>query len=348
MSLYYFYQIVLKMKYKKVPLEVSLHMRYLHQDMGMKTRDIKKYPQYSKSSIYRHANKSLGVVKEQKNKGGRPTKMSVRDQRILRKYVYRTNSTFRYYLNKLGFRYLQTRKKGLLSSNDLKDRLKFAKQMLKNYSSTVWTDEINFYLDGTSFQHKFNPKDQARAPHGREWRKPSEGLKKDCTSKGAKVGSGGRVAHFIMAISYKCGTVVCQQYERMNGKVFTEFVKNKFPEMFSKCRNPDSKLFLQDGDPSQNCKAARKVMESYGVKQISIPARSPDINPIENFFNLISSKLQSDAIGKNITHEIFEQFSERIMTTITSYSVREIDKIIESMHKRMKMIVKNKGERLKY
>ena len=73
--------------------------------------------------------------------------------------------------------------------------------MLKNYSSTVWTDEINFYLDGTSFQHKFNRNDQARAPHGREWRKPSEGLKKDCTSKGAKVGNEGRVAHFIVAIS---------------------------------------------------------------------------------------------------------------------------------------------------
>ena len=74
MSVYYFYQIVLKMKYKKVLLEVSVHvhMRYLHQDMGMKTRDtIKKYPQV--------------VVKEQNNKSDRPTKMTVRDQRIIKK-----------------------------------------------------------------------------------------------------------------------------------------------------------------------------------------------------------------------------------------------------------------------
>lgn len=100
----------------------------------------------------------------------------------------------------------------------------------------MWTDEINFYLDGTSFQHKFNPKDQARGPHGKEWRKPSEGLKKNCISKGAKVGSGRRVAHFKVAIPYKSGTVLCHQYECMNGKCFTEFVENKFPEMFSKCR----------------------------------------------------------------------------------------------------------------
>ena len=82
----------------------------------------------------------------------------------------------------------------------------------------------------------------------------------------------------------------------------TEFVKNKFPVTFSKCSNSDSKLFLQDGDPSQHCKAARKVVESYGVEQISIPARSPDINPIEKNFNLRSSKLQSDAIEKTFGH----------------------------------------------
>ena len=53
------------MKYKKVPLKISVHMRYLHQDMGMIIREtMKKYQQYSKSSTYRHANKSLGVVKE--------------------------------------------------------------------------------------------------------------------------------------------------------------------------------------------------------------------------------------------------------------------------------------------
>lgn len=103
--------------------------------------------------------------------------------------------------------------------------------------------------------------------------------------------------------------------------------------MFSKCRNPDSKLVLQDGDHSQNYKAVMKVVESYGVKEISIPARGPAIKPIQNFSNLISSKLQSEAIDENITHETFEQFSEQIMTTITPYSPREIDKILKVSQK---------------
>ena len=56
-----------------------------------------------------------------------------------------------------------------------------------------------------------------------------------------------------------------------------------------------------DGDPSQNRKAGWKVNESYVVKQVSIPARSPDINSIEGFFNFMSSKLQQDATDKNMT-----------------------------------------------
>ena len=84
----------------------------------------------------------------------------------------------------------------------------------------MWTDEINFYLNGTSFHHKFNRKDQARASHEREWWKTSEGLKKDCTSKGAKRRTEGRVAHIIVAISYANGTVVCQQYKHMNRNFF--------------------------------------------------------------------------------------------------------------------------------
>lgn len=30
----------------------------------------------------------MGVVKEQNNKGGRPTKMTIRDQSVIKKYVY--------------------------------------------------------------------------------------------------------------------------------------------------------------------------------------------------------------------------------------------------------------------
>ena len=50
--------------------------------------------------------------------------------------------------------------------------------------------------------------DQARAPKGRVWRKKSEGLTQGCLAKGRKVGTEGKVAKFIVAISYRKGILV--------------------------------------------------------------------------------------------------------------------------------------------
>ena len=48
-----------------------------------------------------------------------------------------------------------------------------------------------------------------------------------------------------------------------------------------------------------------------GAKKISIPARSPDINPIENVFNYIRTKLIEEHLNINITFENFEEYSAR-------------------------------------
>lgn len=363
------------MVYKtKIPLDVSIYMRYLHQDKGVRIKElVKEYKQYSKTSIYRHAKKPIAgdncPDKRQNNKG-RPRKLNSRDSRKLIRHLlilreskgsfnskriqadagitHASNRTCRRDLNENGFHYLQTRKKGLMSKEDLKKRVKFARDMIKNHSPDLWTKEISFYLDATSFVHKTNPADQARAPKSREWRKKKEGLKRGCTAKGKKVGSGGRVAHFLVAISYKHGVITCQQYDKMDGHFFANFVKKNFRKMFKNSVNPTSKFFIQDGDPSQNSKAAKTEMKACGAKLIKIPPRSPDINPIENLFNIVSERLGDDAVEQKIEHETFEQFSRRVNKTMLSHPSSDIDKTISSMNKRMKLLIKNKGERLPY
>ena len=79
-----------------------------------------------------------------------------------------------------------------------------------------------------------------------------------------------------------------------------------------------------------------------------IPARSPDLNPIENFFNIMVKELNKQAIEKKITKESFEEFSNRIKQTMLTYPIQKIDKIIESMDNRINMILKNQGHRIKY
>ena len=72
------------------------------------------------------------------------------------------------------------------------------------------------------------------------------------------------------------------------------------------------------------------------------------MNPIENVFHLVDKKLRSDAIEKNITYESYKEFSARVKSTMDNFSVDMIDKIIDTMPKRMREIVKSRGQRLKY
>ena len=81
----------------------------------------------------------------------------------------------------------------------------------------------------------------------------------------------------------------------MDGHFFQGFVERKFPLLFERAGKPHSRLWIQDGDPSQNCAAAKKAFQDVNAELLSIPARSPDVNPIENLFHIIRKELKKQA-----------------------------------------------------
>ena len=99
----------------------------------------------------------------------------------------------------------------------------------------------------------------------------------------------------MVAISYGKGVMICQQYDKMNGEYFKQFVTQTFYDMFIKCGNKDGRLFIQDGDPSQNSKLTKEAMKSCGAELLKIPPQSPDINQIEKLFHLLSTGLEKQA-----------------------------------------------------
>ena len=89
-------------------------------------------------------------------------------------------------------------------------------------------------------------------------------------------------------------------------------------------------------------------MHAVGAIKFSIPPRSPDFNPIGNISNYVESELRTEAFEKNINYETFEQFSVRVKHALENASTKYIDKTIKSMPKRMLMVIKSKGQRIKY
>ena len=158
-----------------------------------------------------------------------------------------------------------------------------------------------------------------------------------------------RTAHFIVAIAYNKSVILAEQYEgNLNGQKFANFVREQFPTVFENSCNKKSKLFLQDGDPSQNSRKAKEAIAAVGARKFTIPARSPDLNPIENVFHNVKRQLQDDALSKQITKETYSQFCARIKATLLNYPPEIIDRTIASMDRRIDMVIRQRGQRIKY
>lgn len=361
-------------KWTNVTIEHSAEMAALHQKSHVKIKElVKMYPQYSPRNIHRHATQKFNKEKHDRRKfnKGRPNLLNEHDKRIVVrniKYLRKTEGnftsnrlaiasglsskvkprTFRSFLNKCGYRYLCARKKGLMNRKDLRNRQLFCRRCLRyRLGKEYWTKGVSMYVDGKGFAWKKNPLDQARAPKARIWRKENEGLEYGCTAKAGKAGVTN--LNFIVGISYTKGVVLCERYYgAITGEKYAHIIKNAFPEALAKSISPKAKRIIQDNCPRQQSKIARMALYDIEAKQMKIPARSPDINCIENVFAQVSRLLNDQAIQQNITSETKEQFETRIKETLFNFPTDKIDKIIESMPHRIKAILKAGGKRINY
>ena len=76
-------------------------------------------------------------------------------------------------LRKVSLKWAPVQRKGILTKNDLKLRLKSARKLFHKRSANFQEEGVEFYLDGASFTHKTDAFDQVRAPIAMAWRKPA-------------------------------------------------------------------------------------------------------------------------------------------------------------------------------
>ena len=153
----------------------------------------------------------------------------------------------------------------------------------------------------------------------------------------------------IVVIPYSKGVILCEQYfGRLSCGTTADIAREHFPSMFERSANSRAKRFLQDGFPIQNSVAAKRVYDEIGAFVFCIPPRSPNLNPIENVFHLINMEIRKDTIKRNITEKTFTSFSQRERSLIQGIPKRTINRVIDSMEKRIKMVLSANGNRSKY
>ena len=152
----------------------------------------------------------------------------------------------------------------------------------------------------------------------------------------------------MVAITNNQGVILAEPYEKMTGEYFADFVRRKLPRAFIDERIGSrkfraAKLFVMDNDPSQNSKAAIRAT------LVKFPARSPDLNSIENIFHNVKRELHQQALDNRIKKETFHDFLERIKKTLFSYDRSVINGTIATIPKqRLRCIKDTNGNRTRY
>ena len=179
------------------------------------------------------------------------------------------------------------------------------------------------------------------------WRKKTQGLDLNQTAKGKKEGK--KNASFYVGISYGKGVIMCKAYTgRMNALKYDNIIVPKIIDGLKNSGNPIAKRLVQDNCSIMNSKLVLSTLDDEGVTRFKIPARSPDINCIENVFHSMRSAIQKDAVTRNIKKESFRQFQTRCSRIIKTFDVAYIDKVIKSMPKRIDLVIERNGQRIKY
>ena len=97
-------------------------------------------------------------------------------------------------------------------------------------------------------------------------------------------------------------------------------------------------ILQEDNDPKHRSQLCTSRRVENGITTLDWPSQSPDANAIENVWSVVKRKL---AGKRAIT---LEQFSRRIKELWRSLLTEYAEKLVESMPRRCKAIIQNKGD----
>ena len=102
-------------------------------------------------------------------------------------------------------------------------------------------------------------------------------------------------------------------------------------------------MFQDDNAPCHRAKLVKRWMQSHRVVQMNWPAQSPDLNPIENLWHRIN-----EIIAKNKPSNKRELIENIIQAWYHIVTREELRNLVQSMPRRCKAVIQNKGFPTKY
>ena len=240
-----------------------------------------------------------------------------------------SSSTVRKRLLESGRRAMRPFKKQLLTKKMKSKRLTWAKKhktwTVEEWKKVLFSDESHFYV---------------RGEHSRFVRRSiEESLNSHHVNQTVKHP---QKKMFFGCFSYAGVGSLFPLEGMMNSDRYIDVIKKVIPNL--KNAFPGEGIFQQDLAPCHTSKKCAKFMSENDVKVLDWPRNFPDLNPIENLWFIIKSRLlkKDCATKRKLTEATIEVWyrDEEI--------AEKCKKLVESMPNRVTELLKNGGGHIKY
>ena len=304
-----------------------------------KTKQLIELTKFSRSYVYKI--KKLvkkGVDVKPKKRPGRPTVLCNRDKKVIFGLITKNDAltcqdlskllksreghkvnktTIWRYLKARGYFKLIPKKVPMLTTAQKLLRVKWAKEHRKtDWKKVVFTDESMFQFYSNNLRCWGKKRTSISVPKYRP-----------------KV-------HVWGGISMLGTTTFAIKIGKVNSEIYQRILDENLESMYALYGHDFS--LQQDNARPHVSRSTKEYFAKRGMNVLNWPANSPDLNPIENIWGIMKARLDKTR-KKSIT-----EWTDQLNKLWENLDHDLLRSLVESMPRRLKMVIQSNGEIIKY
>ena len=145
------------------------------------------------------------------------------------------------------------------------------------------------------------------------------------------------------AITAEKALVIVRIDEKIDGPTYCDMLDTCFLPVAA-LENLDDFTFQHDNAPPHRARVTTEFLKSKEIKVLKWPVQSPDLNPIENIWGIMSKEVYKE--GKS--YQNCDDLWDAVQKSFAAIAPEVLKKVYESMPSRLIQVLESAGRRINY